>query len=306
MGVEQLITAPLDFGVGLYEGESKRRQAKRAKRDLLAGIDKAGEQYTGAYDESSAMYDPYVQEGNQARLRREEVFNQLDPNNFRMPEMGNFEYDMDPSKFLDPSMDFQMGEMRDAIQGSAVGSLASGKTLLDLQDRAQGLASTDWNNAMNNTFRDRDFTYGDYLNKFQSDQANINDRYSKLQNQYNRLDNVAQTGMNAVGNQAGMRNQLGQQMGGLEMDRGNVNANSQFQNSMMDDVVGGLGNLSKGLTSGAMGAMGGGMPTSMDQTGIMGMQSFGNNMQNQYQTQKQNPYGLNNYTQNMQNSMWKG
>lgn len=305
MGIEDLATAPIDYGVNLFQGESKRRQAKRAKRDLLAGIDKAGEQYTGAYDESSAMYDPYVQEGNQARLQRSDVENQLNPDNFNMPEMGNFEYDMNPSKFLDPSRRFQMNEMRDALQGSAVGSLMSGKTMLDLQDRAQGLASTDWNNAMNNTFRDRDFGYNDYLNKFNSARDNINDRYSKLQNKYGRLDNIAQTGYGATGTQASMRNNYGQQMGGLEMDRANVRANSQFQNSMMDDVIGGAGQLASGLTSGGMALMNGGMPTSPDQTSMMGTQNFANNQQNQFQ-QQQNPYGLSPYTQNMQNTMWKG
>lgn len=293
MGVEELVTAPLDYGVGIWNAENQRDRARKSRNALLTGIDNAQGQYQGSYDDIAEMYNPYIKEGNVARGKRDAMEQELDPSQFRMPELGEYEYDIaDPSKFLDPSMDYSMDQMNRATQGSAAatGGLLSGKTLRDLQGNAQGLASQNWGQAMDRNFADRAFGYQDFLNRFNSQKAGIQDRYDKTLSRYNRYNDIAATGYGAQGNVAGQRSALGGQLGGLEIDRGNANAKFETQNSGgWDQAVNGLGKLAGGLTSGTMSAMSGGVP--MD-VGSMGMQDFSNNLNDQWE---ENPYGGNPY-----------
>lgn len=63
---------------------------------------------------------------------------------------------------LDPSFGFRLGEGLKAIQGSAAakGTLHSGGTLKDLNNYAQGMASTEYGNAFDRALRQANFDYG--------------------------------------------------------------------------------------------------------------------------------------------------
>lgn len=82
-----------------------------------------------------------------------------------LPGVGNNSYSApltDPSAYLDPSMAFTMKQGMDALQNSAAasGNLLSGKTLKDITNYSQGLASTNWQNAMQNAMTDTNRRYG--------------------------------------------------------------------------------------------------------------------------------------------------
>lgn len=97
-----------------------------------------------------------------------------------------------------PGEQFQLQQGEQAIQRSAAaqGGLLTGGTAKALNNYAQGVASTDYQNVYNNQFQN----YQQNYNQFQQQQANI----------YNRLAGVAgsgQTSVNALG-------QVGQQAAG--------------------------------------------------------------------------------------------
>ena len=301
--MEQLVTAPLDFGIGLYQGEEQRRQAARAKRDMLAGIGKAEDQYNTGYDAQKGMYDPYLKAGAGAVSNRSALEEQLNPDAYRLNEMGEFDGELDINKFLDPSMDYAKEQMNSATEGSAAsaGGLLSGKTLKALNKNSNDLALGNWNKATGHAKDERTFNYGDYLNKFNSSNANIQDKYKKNIDKYGRNEDVATTGYNATGNVANFRGDLTGQLAGSEMDRANVNAQSQFQNSMMSDALGGLSNLASGLTEGGMGAysqFGG-----LQDVGSMGMGDFNANSATQFAGQQANPYGIQTPNHSLRNTM---
>lgn len=74
-----------------------------------------------------------------------------------------------------PGYQFQLKSGMDAIQNSAAGkgSLLSGRTLADLNNYAQGTASTNYQNTFNNALTQYQSAYGTFLN-------NQNNQYSRL------------------------------------------------------------------------------------------------------------------------------
>jgi hypothetical protein len=74
-----------------------------------------------------------------------------------------------------PGYQFQLKSGLDAIQNSAAGkgSLLSGRTLADLNNYAQGTASTNYQNTFNNALTQYQSAYGSFLN-------NQNNQYSRL------------------------------------------------------------------------------------------------------------------------------
>jgi len=238
----------LDYGANLIGGEAKRRRQARAKRDLLAGVDKARGIYGDTYEEASGLYDPYRDAGLDALKQMQGLEADYNPNEYLMPEMGEYEFGKDVQDYLDPSMDYQQRRMQDATQSSAAaqGGLLSGKTLKALQSNASNLAQTDWGNAFNRMSQDRTFDYTDYLNRFKNQQGQIQDRYSKFQDKMNRLSGTNTLGYNASGAQSGLSRRYGQNMAGLAGQEANIKANGQMNTgSMMEDAIGGLGGLAK-------------------------------------------------------------
>lgn len=281
----------LDYGAGLFQGEADRRKLERARRDMLAGIDNAQNSYTGAYDKSMGMYQPHVDRGGLADDEIDRLNASYNPNDYKMNDFGEYTYDKDVQDFLDPSMDYQQDRMRDATQASAVasGGLLSGATLKALNKNASDLAQTDWGNASNRMNTDRQFNYGNYVDKFKADQSNIMDKYNKFQDQIGRQQGISDRGYNATGNQANLTQTQGSNMAGLDMNRGNVNANYQMnQGSFWEDAIGGLG----GLAKGAGNLLGGMSFDTPDGTGVMGMGDYAQNATSQWQNQQSNPYNL--------------
>jgi hypothetical protein len=281
----------LDIGANLFAGESNRRKAARAKRDLLAGINKSRDIYGDTFNETSSMYDPYVARGEESWSNMQGIERDLDPNKYAMPEFGTYEYGGNVNDFLDPSMAYEMEQGQRALLGAGAGTggLMSGKTLKALQSHSQGLAQGNWNQAQAAMERDRQFNYSDYLNKFNADRDSINDRYTKFKDQYGRANEIYGTGQTAVGNQAGLRNTYGTQLAGLAGQEANVRAQGQYTNSFMDDLVGQAGNFGKGVGQ-AFGAFGSASPS-------VGAPQFGtaqtaSNMDYMAAQQQSNPYNL--------------
>jgi hypothetical protein len=88
-------------------------------------------------------------------------------------------YGFDPMKYLDPSMQFTMGEGLRALGSSAAagGQVNSGQTLRDILKYSQGLASTNYNNAAQTAGQQQQFGYNvDNNDRNFAYQAAINDQ----------------------------------------------------------------------------------------------------------------------------------
>lgn len=86
-----------------------------------------------------------------------------------------------------PGYQFQLQQGEDAIQNSAAakGSLLSGRTLADLNNYAQGTASTNYQNTFNNSLTQYQSAYNTFLNN--------------QNNQYSRLMGLSGEGLSAAG-----------------------------------------------------------------------------------------------------------
>ena len=86
---------------------------------------------------------------------------------FQYQQFDPFAYDLQAQtqQFLDPSMDFQIQQATDAVQGSAAnaGKLFSGATGKAIADRSQEIAQQSWKDAMEMALRDRGFQADMYL-----------------------------------------------------------------------------------------------------------------------------------------------
>lgn len=220
----------VDLGLDWLAGEEEAQRQRDVANALTKGVDNAGGIYQDTFNTTQGMYQPTVDRGETAWNNMLQLEGQLDPDNFKMTDFGNydggFNYNKDVQDFLDPSMEYQLGRARDARQGSAAaaGGLLSGKTLLDLQRDAQGLASTDWANSYDRMVGDKAWQYQDFTNRFNSARNNIQDRYAKLQDSYTRQGGIYNAGQAALGNQIQNRQNFGGQQANLAIQQANVNA----------------------------------------------------------------------------------
>lgn len=139
--VEQGIVDP-------FLGGAERKAAKQAAEGQKAAGN-TWDQYG-----SSLNYDPYIQAGNNALDQYTQNLQQPAPFSYTGQDLYN-----------DPSYQFRLNEGLNAINraGGAAGSRISGNRLLDLNNYAQGMASTEFQNAYG---RAKD-TYGTNYNVLQ-------------------------------------------------------------------------------------------------------------------------------------------
>lgn len=116
-------------------------------------------------------------------------------------------YITNPSAYLNPSMDFTMKQGMNALQNSAAaqGNLLSGQTLKGIEDYAQGLAGTNWQNAFNNAQNDANRLYGiDNNDRNFAYNAAVGDRNFNA-----GIDqNLAQMGLNGTSGSSTLASQL--------------------------------------------------------------------------------------------------
>lgn len=117
------------------------------------------------------------------------------------------------AQFLDPSTAYQLKAGQDAVQSSAAarGGLLSGATLQSLQKSAQGIASTNYNNAVQQATANRAQQLGiaDGLQQYGTNATNIN-------------KSLLDIGINATGQQANIIAGQGSNNANLSMTSGNI------------------------------------------------------------------------------------
>ena len=208
MGIGAAIIGSAAIGAGgsIIGGMAQSDAAKTAAKQSGANMQAVINQENMNYQRNLALNQPYLGVG-------QDLIPQLNNQQFYDPAQQQALIQQN----LDPSMAFRMQQGNAAVEGSAAahGSLFSGGTGRALQDYAQGLASTEYNNAYNRT-------------------------QNSLTNSYNRLTGTIGIGQNAVANQMGINS---------NQNQGLVNAmNANSQNQMSSTI--GQGNATAGAAVG--------------------------------------------------------
>jgi hypothetical protein len=247
-----------DVGMNLWSLDDQRDQQRQARDFLLEGVDKSRDIYQQNYDRNQGAYDPYIQGGQEAWQNLLGMQESMGVENFQRPEMGDFQFDGQVEDYLNPYMDFALDQGNRNIEQSAVarGGLYSGDTMKDLQSHAIGLGQQNYGNAVNQMQTDKNFAYNQFLNKFNSTQQNINDRYAKMQDQYNRLSGISNVGLQGVGAEIGTGNQFAGQMAGLQGNESNVRAQGAQIPTFVQDLASQSGKIGGMIDSGVAMAMG--------------------------------------------------
>lgn len=141
-----------------------------------------------------------------------------------------------------PGYKFQLQQGLDAMQNSAAGkgNLLSGRALADLNNYAQGVASTNYQNVFNNAFTQYQSAYNTFLNN--------------QNNAYNRLMGTAGMGLNAAGGMGNLMTNFGGDIASLMGQQGAAQAQGTM--AMGQGISGALSNIGGMFTM--KGLMGGG------------------------------------------------
>lgn len=220
-------------GVSAYSANQQNKAADKAAQQQQAGI-AAGQQFSQeAADKAVGILDPIAQAGLGAGQRVQDqlgVYRQegvqgragLDTANQKLEQMGS--QPLDVSSFLNPSMDFTMKKGLQAIEGSSAvrGSSMSGAAIKDALDYSQGLASTNYNNAVQQAMADRQARAG-----IVGQQTGIANTQTGLgSDALNQDIGMYNTGVNTVGKIADITSMQGTNNANLAMSSANVGAAS--------------------------------------------------------------------------------
>lgn len=202
-----------------------------------------------------------------------------------LPDIGGFKAptQADVMAQMDPSLQFQLKQGRDAIQASAAaqGTLMSGGTAKALEQYAQGLGSTYYQQAYQNANQNamNEYTTGTQAQEYlygQSSQNALNQYNSQVQakqNLYNQLMGLSGSGQGAANQMTGISGQYGTNVGNTMMNTagnignlwtsgaaaqaggqvGSANSWRNALNNIGNTVSGTLTNLRTGLNQGGYG-----------------------------------------------------
>lgn len=212
------------------QADATRAQARAQENAQRMAI----QEQRQAYGDIQPMWDPYQQAGSAA-------LTDLRTGDFQSPVMGQFEYGKTAQDFLDPSAQFQKDEAMRQMQALYGNDMYSGGAMKGLQDRAMQFAQTDYGNAYGRMQQDKDFSYQDYVNQFNSKSANVQSRYNQLAN----MANLGVQGANALTNaRTGNANQISgmiQQQGqaqGQAAAAGGLQAAANWQTATNPNLLG--------------------------------------------------------------------
>jgi hypothetical protein len=196
----------LGGGAGLFGGMSEAEAANRAIKQGQQGItnlqNQFGEQSAEVMDILNTGYAPYTQGAGQNFANYQNMVNNMGGVQYADADPFAYNLQSQSQQFLDPSMDFQIKEATDAVQGSAAnaGKLFSSSTGRGIAARAQDIAQKSWKDAMNMAITDRGFQYGVYGDEIDRDRANVDLQLRQEGLKLDALGNIVSIGADATTN----------------------------------------------------------------------------------------------------------
>jgi|AOAMet1_04_M0_20_1038515.scaffolds.fasta_scaffold00380_3 hypothetical protein len=217
---------------GIFTGDSIRDENRRGIRAQQQGMRDAqaiGDEFYGgqidAYGQDAVTYGDDLARYREAQTRD-------------LPQMGQFNSDLNVEKFLDPYQDYVQEQEAKAIEQSAAarGGMFSGggATAKALQDRSQQIAGQFRDRATNLAKEERQFGYNDFLNRFKQERENDALEMQGYGNLLKQSGGARENMFGAQGGQANLGMQTEQGLGQLEQQVYQNNAN--FIKGMSDNV----------------------------------------------------------------------
>lgn len=245
------------FG-GLFGGNA----ASKASEQYIKALQQAQQSLQGSEDKGLANYQPYLQGGAQAEGTLSQML-ATPGQGLLTPWTQQFTAPTAQQAEQTPGYQFQLQQGENALQNSAAarGGLLSGRTLGDMNNYAQGVASTNYQNVFNNALTQ----YQSAHNTFQNNQNNT----------YQRLMGMSGQGLNAAGGAGQLISGIGGDIASLYGQQGAARAaGTMGAANAYGSIIPGIGNAI--MNYGLMGSLrnmnpgGGGSsayPVSPDQPG---------------------------------------
>ena len=220
----------------LIMGDTIRDENREAIKANQRGLDDAkaiGDEFYGgqidAYGQDAQNYGGDLAQWREAQTRD-------------LPQMGQFNSELDIEKHLDPYQDYVQEQERKSIEQSAAaqGGMFSGggATAKALRDRSQQIAGQFRDRATDLAVGERKFGYNDFLNRLKHEREND---ALEMQGYGNLLKQSGQARENMFGAQGGQANlgmQTAQGQGQLE---GQIHTNNANYYQGMADNIGQIG-----------------------------------------------------------------
>ncbi len=213
--MSSMITAAVVIGgTAAYSASQKNKAADRAAQAQQQGISEAQLMSEEAAAAASKKLDPLAELTTPGLAKMNETSTQYRGlGNEGIAALKDQRQPLNVAQFLDPSAAYQLKAGQDAVQSSAAarGGLLSGATMQSLTKMGQGIASTNYNNAVSQAMQNRNQQLGiaDSLQNYGTTATNIN-------------SNLLNTGVNATGQQANIIGMQGTNAANLAMTSGNV------------------------------------------------------------------------------------
>lgn len=246
-----LLTAGIGAAGSLFGGLFGSSASGKASKQYIDALKQAQQSLLGTEQTGLQQFAPYQQLGTQAASTLSGNLSEL-----TAPWTGTFTAPTAEQAAQTPGYKFQFQQGEDALQNSAAarGGLLSGGTLAGLNQYAQGLASTNYQNTFSNALTEYQNAYQKFLNN--------------QNNTYSRLMGVTGQGLSAAGGAGNLISGIGGDIASLYAQQGAAKAGGTIggANSILGMIPGLTGNLSQilgaipGLGGGS--AIPGGLPTS--------------------------------------------
>lgn len=242
------LTAGIGAAGSLFGGLFGSSQSKKASQQYQQGLQNAQGYLGGELNQGLSNYSPYLNTGSQASSTLGSLLGT--PGQGLLQNWNQtFTAPTAQQAAQTPGYQFQLQQGENAMQNSAAGqgSLLTGRTLADLNNYAQGAASTNYQNTFNNDLTQYQSAY----NTFNNNQNNT----------YNRLLGASQQGLSAAGGAGNLIQGIGGDIGSLYGQIGAAQAAGTMGSAnSIQGMIPGLASGFTGMLSG-FNNMGGGTST---------------------------------------------
>lgn len=180
----------------LFGGLFGANASQTASQQYQQALEKSQNFLQGQEQQGLANYQPYLDAGSGATTTLSSLLG-TPGQGLLTPWTQQFQAPTAAQAEATPGYQFQLQQGTNAMQNSAAGngSLLTGRTLADLNNFAQGTASTNYQNLFNNAFTQYESSY----NQFRNNQ----------QDQYSKLMGLSGEGLTAAGGAGGLISNIG-------------------------------------------------------------------------------------------------
>jgi hypothetical protein len=202
-----LLTAGIGAGTSLLGGLFGANASSKASQQYIAALQKAQGFLQGQEKQGLDNYSPYLDAGKSATTTLSSLLG-TPGQGLLTPWTQQFTAPTAAEAEQTPGYQFQLQQGENAMQNSAAGrgGLLSGRTLADLNNFAQGTASTNYQNTFNNAQTQYQSAYQSFLNN--------------QNNQYSRLMGLSGEGLNAAQGAGGFMTNMGGDIASLMGQQG--------------------------------------------------------------------------------------